>query len=174
MPLPEQIDTYHDLFCYQYARLIGVAAGIDDDGFLWSKYWDLKNGEIEPASITKEDKYQLKEGFDECVYCGEEGNTTFDHLIPISEGGPDIVGNQVPACQSCNSAKGTTDAIEWFKSRNQAVPRIVWGKYLKLTYERLEMEGELRNQMSKQEREKWEGVSVTRDVSERIRKRYRD
>lgn len=42
-----------------------------------------------------------------CVYCGQVTELTRDHLIPISKGGTHDYGNIVPACQSCNSRKGT-------------------------------------------------------------------
>jgi hypothetical protein len=173
MALPNAVNTYHDLICFQYARLIAEAAGIADDGFLWSKYWDLRNENIEMSSITKEDKYQLQEGFGECIYCGKEAETTFDHLIPLSEGGEDTISNQVPACQSCNSSKGSRDVIEWYGDRDEDVPRIVWGKYLKLVYERAEEAEDLDEQLPEEVEEKWDGLDVTRNVSKRIRKRYR-
>jgi 5-methylcytosine-specific restriction endonuclease McrA len=44
-----------------------------------------------------------------CHYCGKElpaGKVTTDHKVPISRGGTDAPENKVPACISCNSAKG--------------------------------------------------------------------
>lgn len=43
-----------------------------------------------------------------CAYCGEVTKLTQDHLIPISKGGTHDCGNIVPACQPCNSRKGTS------------------------------------------------------------------
>lgn len=48
-----------------------------------------------------------------CVYCGAEGEMTRDHDIPVSRGGPDSIDNIVPACRSCNSAKGTMTGDEY-------------------------------------------------------------
>lgn len=174
MGLPEDaVETYRDLIFYQYSRLIGEAAGVDNEGFMWKKFWDLKRGNIEMSAITKEDKYQLQEGFGECIYCGEKGETTFDHLIPLSKGGRDTISNQVPACRSCNSSKGARDVIEWFGERNEPMPRIVWGKYLKLLYENKKETEELDEPLPEEVEDKWVGMEVTRDVSKRIRKRYR-
>lgn len=174
MGLPDDsVETYRDLVYYQYAKLIAEAAGVDYEGFLWKKFWSLKKGEIEMSTITHEDKYQLQEGFNECIYCGAEGDTTFDHLVPLSEGGPDTISNQVPACQSCNSSKGTSDVIKWYKDRDEPIPRIVWGKYLKLLYEERTEDGTLDDPLPEEVVDKWVGMEVTRNVSKRIRKQYR-
>jgi 5-methylcytosine-specific restriction endonuclease McrA len=43
-----------------------------------------------------------------CVYCGRKmARLTQDHLTPLSQGGSHTASNVVPACQSCNSKKGT-------------------------------------------------------------------
>lgn len=45
-----------------------------------------------------------------CRYCGaglSSVTLTKDHQIPISRGGSEWPSNLVPACRSCNSAKGT-------------------------------------------------------------------
>jgi len=91
----------------------------------------------------KEDKYQLQEDFGVCIYCKEETETTFDHVIPLAQGGADNISNQVPACQSCNSSKSDQDVIEWCKQQGRAVPRIVWGKYLKQFEGQLTEEGRI-------------------------------
>lgn len=51
----------------------------------------------------------ILESFQEraCHYCGTlAGEVTIDHFRPIALGGRHEVGNLVPACRSCNSAKG--------------------------------------------------------------------
>lgn len=44
-----------------------------------------------------------------CAYCGRaDRKLTKDHVVPLSAGDPvtvDLIGNVVPACKSCNSAK---------------------------------------------------------------------
>ena len=45
-----------------------------------------------------------------CWYCGCQTNPfrdfTVDHMHPVARGGTDDIDNLVPACRSCNSAKG--------------------------------------------------------------------
>ena len=48
----------------------------------------------------------------QCAYCGELAST-IDHVIPLVRGGTNREGNLVPACRSCNSAKGPRTVTEW-------------------------------------------------------------
>lgn len=51
---------------------------------------------------------QLKRDFQfRCAYCNRKRKLTRDHVIPLSKGGAHTLSNIVPACQSCNSSKGT-------------------------------------------------------------------
>lgn len=51
-----------------------------------------------------------------CVYCGKPADS-WDHVVPISKGGETIVGNIVPACTSCNSAKRDRDLDAFLSGR---------------------------------------------------------
>jgi 5-methylcytosine-specific restriction endonuclease McrA len=59
-----------------------------------------------PADLTVEQWQSVKRtyGF-RCAYCGEKKPLTQDHIVPLSQGGPTVISNIVPACQSCNSKK---------------------------------------------------------------------
>ncbi len=49
-----------------------------------------------------------------CAYCRtDKKELTQDHVIPLSRGGDHTITNIVPACQSCNSRKGTKTLEEW-------------------------------------------------------------
>lgn len=160
---PSAVKTYEDLICYEYAKLIAAAADMEGNyGFIMDRTKKLRSGDIEMSDIVREDRYTVEGGFDECIYCGSESDLTWDHLIPASEGGPDVISNQVPACQSCNSSKGARDAIEWYRERDTSIPRIVWGKYLKLKYDTYEAEGRLDEPIPDDERDKWSGLDVDR------------
>jgi len=52
-----------------------------------------------------------------CVYCGKLLDTTsatIDHVIPLSRGGTNTIGNRVYACVECNSSKADMLLPEWY------------------------------------------------------------
>lgn len=55
-----------------------------------------------------------------CAYCGRDGQMTQDHDVPLARGGSNYIDNIVPACGSCNSAKGTLTGEE-FRQRTMHV-----------------------------------------------------
>ncbi len=55
-----------------------------------------------------------------CAYCGTSLtmlSVEFDHVIPSSNGGPDIWANIIPACHSCNQSKRAQDMTKWYKQQ---------------------------------------------------------
>lgn len=52
-----------------------------------------------------------------CFYCGALGTIEIDHVIPISRGGANSIGNLVPACPSCNRSKSNRTIMEWRLAR---------------------------------------------------------
>ena len=48
-----------------------------------------------------------------CAYCGERSAEHKDHVIPISRGGKDSIGNILPTCRECNLSKGNKYLFEW-------------------------------------------------------------
>jgi 5-methylcytosine-specific restriction endonuclease McrA len=79
---------------------------------------------IEGAELVskREGKARLRRGiFDAwgngCAYCGAAA-TTLDHVLPLSRGGLTIRANLIPACRSCNLAKGHADALDWFRAHH--------------------------------------------------------
>jgi len=59
------------------------------------------------ADFTVDDWAKTLEAFNNrCAYCGTDKEPLAqDHWIPLARGGPYTLGNIVPACKSCNSAK---------------------------------------------------------------------
>ena len=47
-----------------------------------------------------------------CLYCGGKSQH-IDHIIPLSRGGADSIGNLTGACASCNLSKGSKFIMEW-------------------------------------------------------------
>ena len=53
-----------------------------------------------------------------CAYCGRsDEKLDIDHLVPVSVGGVNAVGNIVPACRSCNASKRARPLAEFCAAR---------------------------------------------------------
>lgn len=54
-----------------------------------------------------------------CAYCGQppidDASLTMDHVKPRSKGGEDTTSNVIPACQRCNTEKGSCDWDAWYR-----------------------------------------------------------
>lgn len=89
----------------------------------------LKNGHsFNYADIEVKQRYQ---DFNNCcAYCGAIA-TSIDHVIPISKGGVDVLGNLLPCCRSCNSSKGTKDIEFWYRASPNFTPAR-WKRILKV------------------------------------------
>jgi hypothetical protein len=71
-----------------------------------------------------------RDGSSGCVYCGSNGPTCIDHMVPIAQGGNDDLDNLAFACKGCNSGKaGRTpeQASMVFKS---STARLAHSRYL--------------------------------------------
>jgi len=60
----------------------------------------------EGSVSTKEWKELCKKYGNKCLCCGKH-EITMDHIVPLSEGGPNTIDNCQPLCGSCNSRKHT-------------------------------------------------------------------
>jgi 5-methylcytosine-specific restriction endonuclease McrA len=47
-----------------------------------------------------------------CFYCGEPA-TERDHILPLSRGGSDYIGNILPSCRGCNNSKDKKLLVEF-------------------------------------------------------------
>ena len=66
-----------------------------------------------------------------CSYCGTQGKMTWDHFIPVKNGGCDALGNLVTACLSCNSSKNDRDPLTWYE-KQPFFDKRRWQKILKV------------------------------------------
>lgn len=64
----------------------------------------------------------------QCAYCDSKA-TSLDHVIPISRGGVDGIGNLIPACWSCNSSKHQKLIIEWQCGLPALIDEMAHGKW---------------------------------------------
>lgn len=77
-----------------------------------------RKASVHNAPYSTEDIQALLQKFgNSCAYCGSTSNLSLDHVIPISKGGCNTLGNLLPACISCNSSKHNRDIDKWYKSR---------------------------------------------------------
>jgi len=66
---------------------------------------------------------QIKQEFGgQCIFCGQSGTKENrgivpDHLIPVTRFGELVVGNTVPACQTCNDSRGEGDWRPFLRER---------------------------------------------------------
>lgn len=66
---------------------------------------------------------QIKQDFGaHCIFCGQAGTKENrgivpDHLIPVTRFGELVIGNTVPACQTCNDSRGEKDWRPFLRER---------------------------------------------------------
>lgn len=54
-----------------------------------------------------------------CSYCHKKfDKLTADHIVPLLRGGSNDISNIIPACMSCNAAKGATTPLEFLSPFN--------------------------------------------------------
>lgn len=123
---------------WEYAKIIAGSAVNDrrNYGFVNYTYKRLLERKINPSTILSENKQLFILG-NVCAYCDKEAETLqWEHIIPLSRGGPDNIDNMVRACSGCNLTKGARDPYQWYLSENRdPIPRIVLGKFLKLIFD---------------------------------------
>ena len=74
--------------------------------------------------LTKKAWAELLEIFKQrCRYCGAAGPLEQDHRIPMSRIGQNRISNIVPACRSCNQAKGKATEKDYLRALRE-----LWGR----------------------------------------------
>lgn len=64
-----------------------------------------------------------------CIFCGSPGTSENrgivpDHLVPVTRFGELVLGNTVPACQTCNDSRGEKDWRPFLRTRFPSNPEI--------------------------------------------------
>lgn len=152
------VRTIQDIIYYQYAKIIarraftasnGKEAKSRHYGFIKKTFLELKNGAKSWSEITRED-WQFVESERKCTYCGSQTGISKEHIVPRSLrikpecGSCDKIQgihNQIWACKSCNSAKGTKGLYEFYRVTHPGekkfydlIPPLLEKKYLKTIY----------------------------------------
>lgn len=136
--MPKHFKSPRELIYWEYAKIIAAKAVGErlNYKFINFSYHKMLKGELGLSTVLRENQQLFSEG-DICAYCGASGNLQWEHIIPLSRGGPDTFDNLVRACAPCNQAKGVRDPYQWYADRQMEnlIPRIVWGKFLKLVFD---------------------------------------
>jgi 5-methylcytosine-specific restriction endonuclease McrA len=149
-----EVHTIRDLIYYQYAKIIAKSAMGSDAkksayGFIKTTFRELRDDEMKWSEILREDK-QLVEAEKKCVYCGSTEDLQWEHIVPrsiaINERCPTCdrvqgIHNQIWACRTCNSRKGTKGLYHFLKELHpdakpfsDILPPLLEKKYLKTIY----------------------------------------
>ena len=48
-----------------------------------------------------------------CAYCSSSKANSIDHVVPLSKGGTNYIGNILPVCSTCNSSKAAKNLYTW-------------------------------------------------------------
>lgn len=142
--MPRTFFTVRELIYWEYAKLISERAVGDRQNYKFANftYQKLIQGKANPSSILAENQQLFFMG-DVCAYCGATGALHWEHIIPLSVGGPDTIDNMVRACGPCNLTKGARDPYQWYLgnkpehgNKPEQIPRVVIGKFLTVVFEK--------------------------------------
>ena len=136
--MPRTFSTVRELIYWEYAKLISEKAVGNRQNYKFTNftYQKLIHGKASPSSILSENQQLFHMG-DVCAYCGATGPLHWEHIVPVSVGGPDNIDNMVRACAPCNLTKGARDPYQWYLgNKPEQIPRVVLGKFLKIVFEK--------------------------------------
>jgi hypothetical protein len=135
--MPRSFATPRHLLYWEYSKLVAGSAIGNRKAFAFvnASYSNLVAANSPLPDILKENKIMLEQG-NICAYCGAGTKLHWEHLIPISAGGPNHIDNLVRACEQCNLKKGSRDPYQWYSpDRLDNIPRLVLGKMLKTLFD---------------------------------------
>jgi hypothetical protein len=74
--------------------------------------------ELTPKLAKKRFREEIYKDWDyKCGYCNAPA-TSLDHIVPRFKSGTSNRNNLIPACQRCNSNKGTTPIETWYSQQD--------------------------------------------------------
>jgi len=74
--------------------------------------------ELTPKLAKKRFREEIYKDWDyKCGYC-EAPATSLDHIVPRFKSGTSNRNNLIPACQRCNSDKGSTSVELWYRQQD--------------------------------------------------------
>lgn len=65
----------------------------------------------EEFTVTAKELRRIRDSA--CTHCGTAGPSHVDHVIPVSKGGRQSIGNLMPLCQPCNTSKRASFYSVW-------------------------------------------------------------
>lgn len=140
---PASVRTVQDLIYWQHAKASSGSSG----AIALDRFEKLRAGEI-PWGVPRQ-SVEGPEEPDRCLFCGEGGPLTRDHMISGLRGEPLDGKNTVWLCSSCSSSKGPRTPYQYWSERRDGraaeygVPRVAEARYLELLQELLAPEGVL-------------------------------
>jgi len=98
------------------------------------KFKDERNKKAPRLSLSPKIRYDVlrRDGF-ACQYCGRTGEDAvleIDHIIPVSKGGTNDIGNLQTACRDCNRGKLTNEIIKEYSDSKPTHGFVVNGDFL--------------------------------------------
>lgn len=134
------LPTLRSRLAWAYANLARAHRAVEDGATRYGTlhhvirarlFAGLRDGTMAMGSLYDDERVKLTAP-PGCVYCGADGPLSLDHLIPRLRGGADAADNLVPACRSCNSAKGARDMLVWLAAGGRFPGLMLLRRHLKL------------------------------------------
>jgi hypothetical protein len=137
------IKTIAESLYWCYANLAMAHAAVESNSATYIRthfiirsrlYSGLITAKMSLGSIVDDERLKMTMP-QACNYCGSHDKLSIDHLISKAKGDFDKADNMVWACRNCNSSKGDTDLLDWYKSKEVFPPLLLLRRYLKIVVE---------------------------------------
>lgn len=117
-----EINSVRTGLCRAHANEDARKRYASNDGYRFRRIQHARSRKRSIEPIPFEGAKSILEEFDGlCAYCGNPADS-WDHVVPISEGGRTEPSNVVPACISCNSKKRNMNVWEFLRKYDLRPP----------------------------------------------------